>query len=202
MATSSSTRSPAPTITLDYDLVFLQAVRAWMLEFNGVELASLAQFTAGTGQEANGLQADPKFKNVRGEQLHPRQGITGHRLGELRGGRPSAGRQGRQAAEGHLERPRHRRRPSYLRRPRRLRGAQVARQAGPAGTVTVERYPSVIARRATTRRIGRLSPARTFACRQETGVASAHTEQAIPLEDYAEQWLASRWAAVGPLRPA
>jgi parallel beta-helix repeat protein len=53
----------APTITLDYDLVFLGAPGV-MLEFNGVEYASLAQFTAVTGQEANGLQADPKFKNV------------------------------------------------------------------------------------------------------------------------------------------
>ena len=53
----------APTITLDYDLVFLGGPGV-MLEFNGVEYASLAQFTAATGQEANGLQADPKFKNV------------------------------------------------------------------------------------------------------------------------------------------
>ena len=53
----------APTITLNYDLVFLGGPGV-MVEFNGVEYASLAQFTAATGQEANGLQADPKFKNV------------------------------------------------------------------------------------------------------------------------------------------
>ena len=53
----------APTITLDYDLLFLGAPGV-LLEFNGVEYASLPQFTAATGQETNGLQGDPLFKDV------------------------------------------------------------------------------------------------------------------------------------------
>jgi parallel beta-helix repeat protein len=54
----------APSITLDYDLLFLGAPGV-LLEFIGTEYTSLAQFQAAhPSQEVNGLQADPKFKNV------------------------------------------------------------------------------------------------------------------------------------------
>ena len=110
----------APTITLDYDLVFLGGPGV-MLEFNGVEYASLAQFTAATGQEANGLQADPKFKNVAADNFaltagspaidSANSGVANH---------PQVDKNGKPRKD-DAEHRQHRRRPPYLRRPWGLR---------------------------------------------------------------------------------
>ena len=49
-----------PGTTIDYDLVALSAP-ATMISWGGVNYGSLATFVAATGQEAHGLQADPRW---------------------------------------------------------------------------------------------------------------------------------------------
>ena len=110
----------APTITLNYDLVFLGGPGV-MVEFNGVEYASLAQFTSATGQEANGLQADPKFKNVAANNFaltagspaidSANSGVANH---------PQVDKNGK-PRQGRREHRQHRRRPPHVRRPWGLR---------------------------------------------------------------------------------
>jgi hypothetical protein len=51
----------APSISLDYDLVFLSSPGV-MIDFNDVEYGSLAAFRAATGREVHGLQANPRFR--------------------------------------------------------------------------------------------------------------------------------------------
>ena len=51
----------APSISLEYDFVFLSSPGV-MIEFNDEEYESLAAFRAATGREVHGLQANPRFR--------------------------------------------------------------------------------------------------------------------------------------------
>ena len=51
----------APSISLDYDFVFLSSPGV-MIDFNDEEYESLAAFRAATGREVHGLQANPRFR--------------------------------------------------------------------------------------------------------------------------------------------
>src|ERR671935_947051 len=55
--------------TMDYDLVWLTAADT-LLIWNSESYTSLSAFKAATGQEAHGLQADPKWRNVSAGDFH------------------------------------------------------------------------------------------------------------------------------------
>src|SRR6266540_6800319 len=55
--------------TMDYDLAYLTSADV-LLIWNSVNYNTLAAFTAATGQEAHGIQADPRFVNAAGRNLH------------------------------------------------------------------------------------------------------------------------------------
>ena len=58
-----------PGSTMDYDLAYLTSADV-LLIWNSVNYNTLAAFTAATGQEAHGIQADPRFVNAAGRNLH------------------------------------------------------------------------------------------------------------------------------------
>jgi parallel beta-helix repeat protein len=55
--------------TMDYDLVYRNA-KDTLLVWNSVSYSSLAAFKLATGQEAHGLQQNPKFSDAVGANLH------------------------------------------------------------------------------------------------------------------------------------
>ncbi len=55
--------------TMDYDLVYLRAADT-ILIWNSVNYSSLAALKAATGQEAHGLQSDPRFADAAGGDFH------------------------------------------------------------------------------------------------------------------------------------
>jgi parallel beta-helix repeat protein len=55
--------------TMDYDLVYL-TTPATLLIWNSVNYSSLAAFQSASGQEAHGLQADPKWTSPAGGDFH------------------------------------------------------------------------------------------------------------------------------------
>jgi parallel beta-helix repeat protein len=55
--------------TMDYNLVYLTRPDT-LLIWNSVSYTSLAAFQAATGQEAHGIQADPRWANVGGGDFH------------------------------------------------------------------------------------------------------------------------------------
>jgi parallel beta-helix repeat protein len=62
----------APSTTLDYDLLWLSvptASKTVFIDWAGTKYTTLAKFTAATGQEVHGIQADPKFAGPPGD-LH------------------------------------------------------------------------------------------------------------------------------------
>jgi len=62
----------APSTTLDYDLLWLSvptASKTVFIDWAGTKYTTLAKFTAATGQEVHGIQADPKFASPPGD-LH------------------------------------------------------------------------------------------------------------------------------------
>jgi parallel beta-helix repeat protein len=63
----------APSTRADFDLLFLSVTpttKTVFLDWGGTKYTTLAAFQAATGQEANGLQADPKFVAPGSYDLH------------------------------------------------------------------------------------------------------------------------------------
>ena len=54
---------------MNYDLVYRNA-HDTILVWSSVSYASLAAFKSATGQEAHGLQRDPRFRNAAGDDFH------------------------------------------------------------------------------------------------------------------------------------
>jgi parallel beta-helix repeat protein len=56
--------------TTDYDLVFQSQSGNWMFTWGNNLYASVADFTAATGMETHGLEADPQWQNASSEDFH------------------------------------------------------------------------------------------------------------------------------------
>ena len=77
----------APTISLDYDLLFL-STSGTIIDFDGEEYDSLAEFVVATGREDHGLEGNPSFRNAAGGNFSltagspaidsANSGVTGH----------------------------------------------------------------------------------------------------------------------------
>ena len=63
----------APSLSLDYDLVYLGSPGV-MIDFDGEKYSSLAAFVAATGRELHGLEAAPMFRSGATGDLHLRAG--------------------------------------------------------------------------------------------------------------------------------
>jgi hypothetical protein len=63
------THTPGPGHDWDHDLLFSTAQPASFVKWNNTRYYTLAEFQAGTGQEPNGLSADPLFTDPAGADL-------------------------------------------------------------------------------------------------------------------------------------
>ena len=119
-ATSASTRLDRGT-TLDYDQVYLTTPGHAAHLGRGPATPRWRRSRRATGQEAHGIQADPKWSESGRRRLPPDRRLARDRLGQLeRTRRDVVGRRGLRTGR-RPDHRRHRRRRPHLRRPRRVR---------------------------------------------------------------------------------